>query len=88
MHTVILTVECLLFGGFVTAMIFDQMSAILKDETGIESLKRAGAYRPRTSRKLLLREACGSGTPLCWIFPCQSLNHRPLEETTTVTTLV
>ncbi|OQV23704.1 putative Palmitoyltransferase ZDHHC3 [Hypsibius exemplaris] len=88
MHTVILAVESCLFGGFTLVMILDQMSAILKDETGIESLKRTGAFRPHTSRRLLLREACGPGTPLCWIFPCQSLNHQPIEETKMITTLV
>jgi hypothetical protein len=87
MHTIVLAAECCLFGGFVIVMIFDQMLAIMKDETGIESLKRAGSFRKHASRRALLREACGTGTPFCWIFPCQSLNQ-PIEESTIITTLV
>lgn len=67
-HSVILVIECLLFGMFVIAIGCDQMSAIFNDETGVEYVKKEGLHRNH-SKMHLLREVFGTGHPLTWICP-------------------
>lgn len=71
-HTVILLIESILFGVFVGAIMCDQFQAILSDETAIEHLQKKGPHRPRKPKMALLSEVFGRGSPLLWIFPCQS----------------
>ncbi|MCL4135590.1 UNVERIFIED_CONTAM: hypothetical protein GTU68_032023 [Idotea baltica] len=72
MHSVILSMESILFGLFVVAIMCDQFSAILADETAIEQVKRQGPYRSRRPKMSLLREVCGRTHPALWVFPCTS----------------
>ncbi|GBN29156.1 hypothetical protein AVEN_198621-1 [Araneus ventricosus] len=71
-HTVLLLIESILFGVFVIAIMCDQFQAILSDETAIEHLQKKGPHRPRKPKMALLSEVFGRGSPLLWIFPCQS----------------
>ncbi|XP_055353435.1 palmitoyltransferase ZDHHC3-like [Paramacrobiotus metropolitanus] len=77
MWTVGLMVESCIFGLFVCVMLVDQLSAIIKDETGIEALKQSGSYRRDVHAVQLLREVCGQGWMLGWLCPCQGLHHPP-----------
>ncbi|XP_076065728.1 DNZDHHC/NEW1 zinc finger protein 11 [Oratosquilla oratoria] len=72
LHTVILTMESILFGMFVVAILFDQMQAIFTDETAVEQVKKQGPYRAHRPKMVLLREVCGRGDPALWVFPCTS----------------
>ncbi|XP_077985052.1 palmitoyltransferase ZDHHC3-like [Glandiceps talaboti] len=71
-HTVILTVESILFGLFVTAIMCDQLSAIFDDETAVEAIQknpdRTSSYKPKMA---LLNEVFGRGPVIMWLFPCQ-----------------
>jgi len=78
-HTVVLSVECSLFGLFVLAVICDQLQAIFSDETIIEALQRRGSARRR--KKLgkcqLLSRVCGPNIHwTLWTLPCISLPAR------------
>ncbi|KAE9556303.1 hypothetical protein FO519_000486 [Halicephalobus sp. NKZ332] len=76
-HTICLGIEAALFGLFVTAVSCDQLQAIFNEETMVESVTRRGLRRKRSrrtkSRYELMREVCGNGHWLLWIFPCNSL---------------
>jgi palmitoyltransferase ZDHHC3/7/25 len=49
----------------------------LDDETAVEQIQNRGSFRPNKPKLLLLAEVCGTRShPLCWIFPCNGLNHR------------
>ncbi|XP_030384873.1 palmitoyltransferase ZDHHC3 [Scaptodrosophila lebanonensis] len=74
-HSVILLLESALFGLFVTAIMVDQLHAILYDETAIEAIQQKGAYRPNRRKYQLLADVFGRGHPALWLLPCTSLNH-------------
>ncbi|KAK9754871.1 DHHC palmitoyltransferase [Popillia japonica] len=76
MHCVILLLESALFGLFVSAILTDQLQAILSDETGIEQIQKQGPYRPNKPKMLLLSEVCGRQHPLLWILPCSKLPRK------------
>ncbi|GMR53501.1 hypothetical protein PMAYCL1PPCAC_23696, partial [Pristionchus mayeri] len=73
-HTIMLSIEALLFGMFVLAVSCDQFSAIFNDETAIESVQRRNRRSPRrssrTSKISLLRGICGKGPIWSWFLPC------------------
>ncbi|GAB6018808.1 hypothetical protein CHUAL_000469 [Chamberlinius hualienensis] len=71
-HSILLLIECLLFGIFVVAIMCDQFTAILSDETGIEHIQKRGSFRPRKPKMTLLSEVCGRGPMLMWLLPCQN----------------
>lgn len=71
-HCVILIVESVLFGLFVVAIMIDQFTAILTDETAVEQIQRKGPFRPRKPKMALLSEVCGRGSPILWMLPCQN----------------
>ncbi|XP_037779675.1 palmitoyltransferase ZDHHC3-like [Penaeus monodon] len=72
LHSVILSMESILFGLFVIAIMCDQMQAILSDETAVEQVKRQGPYRAKRPKMALLKEVCGRSHPVLWVFPCTS----------------
>lgn len=74
LHCVLLLLESALFGLFVIAIMFDQLSAIFGDETAIEAIQNRGPYRNSRQKMALLREICGREHPLLWLLPCKS-NH-------------
>ena len=63
-------VECVLFGMFVIAIMFDQLNAIFSDETAVEQVQNSGPYRPLKPKMVLLAEVCGRGHPIEWFLPC------------------
>ncbi|XP_035168838.1 palmitoyltransferase ZDHHC3-like, partial [Oxyura jamaicensis] len=74
-HCIVLLLESLLFGAFVTVVFYDQVVSIITDEPAPEQLRSRGlkeAKRPRGCRaKLaLLQEVFGRGCVLGWLFPC------------------
>ncbi|GMT00531.1 hypothetical protein PENTCL1PPCAC_22705 [Pristionchus entomophagus] len=73
-HTIVLSMEALLFGMFVLAVSCDQLSAIFNDETAIESVQRRNRRSPRRSKRVskisLLRGICGNGSIWTWLLPC------------------
>uniref|UniRef100_W5LY68 Palmitoyltransferase n=1 Tax=Lepisosteus oculatus TaxID=7918 RepID=W5LY68_LEPOC len=78
-HYIILLVESVLFGVFVTVIFYDQLVSIITDETPIEQIrnrlmkdKAAGPHQKRKPKLLLLREVFGRGSVLCWLFPLRS----------------
>ncbi|XP_035696431.1 palmitoyltransferase ZDHHC3-like [Branchiostoma floridae] len=73
-HSVILTIEAILFGLFVSAIMCDQLSAIFTDETAVEQIQKRGRERerPRKPKMALLAEVFGRGKPLLWLCPCQA----------------
>ncbi|CAG0899707.1 unnamed protein product [Darwinula stevensoni] len=62
-HSVILVLESLLFGMFVIAIMVDQFSAIMSDETAVEQVQKAGPYRPRKPAMALLSEVAAEEEP-------------------------
>ncbi|KAL1462764.1 hypothetical protein WDU94_014575 [Cyamophila willieti] len=66
LHSIILIVEAVMFGLFVLTILYDQIDAIINDETSIEQLQAASdGDAPKLSyRKVLLRHICR--------LPCQS----------------
>lgn len=74
-HSVILLLESALFGLFVTAIMVDQLHAILYDETAVEAIQQKGTYRPNRRKYQLLADVFGRGHPALWLLPCASLNH-------------
>ncbi|XP_017059326.1 palmitoyltransferase ZDHHC3 [Drosophila ficusphila] len=74
-HSVILMLVSALFGLFVTAIMVDQLHAILYDETAVEAIQQKGAYRPNRRKYQLLADVFGRGHPALWLLPCTSLNH-------------
>ncbi|KAL4618257.1 palmitoyltransferase ZDHHC3-like [Arapaima gigas] len=83
-HYIILLVESVLFGVFVTVIFYDQLVSIITDETPIEQMRNrlmkdrpAGSQHSHTghTRKpklALLREVFGRGSVMCWLFPLHS----------------
>ncbi|XP_026549464.1 palmitoyltransferase ZDHHC3-like [Notechis scutatus] len=76
-HRIILLVESILFGLFVTVIFYDQVVSIITDETAVEQLRnrlqREGPQVGSHTRKpkiALLREVFGRGLVVCWFFPC------------------
>jgi len=76
MHSVILSMESILFGMFVAAILCDQLQAIFADETAIEQIQRSGPHRPGRPAMATLREVCGAGHPLVWLLPCAAPPHQ------------
>ncbi|ESO93743.1 hypothetical protein LOTGIDRAFT_205637 [Lottia gigantea] len=70
-HSVILVIECILFGLFVIAIGCDQVSSILNDETLVEQVKRDGPKRQKKSKMALFQEVFGRGQPMYWLCPLQ-----------------
>lgn len=73
LHSILLLLESALFGLFVIAIMFDQLSAIFQDETAIEAIQNRGPYRNHRQKMALLREICGRGHPFLWLLPCSSV---------------
>ncbi|XP_015280216.1 PREDICTED: palmitoyltransferase ZDHHC3-like [Gekko japonicus] len=76
-HRIILLVESVLFGLFVTVIFYDQVVSIITDETPIEQLRNRLRKEPhrevahtRKPKIALLREVFGRGFMICWFFPC------------------
>lgn len=76
MHSVILLLESSLFGLFVTAILVDQLQAIMSDETAVEQVQKAGPYRPHKPKMTLLSEVCGRQHPFMWLLPCTSVPRK------------
>jgi len=68
-HTIILLIESLLFGIFVTAVLTDQLQAVFTDETTVERWK-VGKTSSTKPRSVLLAEVCGPGPTYLWLLPC------------------
>ncbi|XP_025899029.1 palmitoyltransferase ZDHHC3-like [Nothoprocta perdicaria] len=75
-HCIVLLLESVLFGAFVTAIFYDQVTSIITDETPLEQLrkrvlKEADREAPprRKPRLALLRDVFGRGFVICWFFP-------------------
>lgn len=82
LHCVLLLLESALFGLFVIAIMFDQLSAIFSDETAIEAIQNRGPYRSTRQKMALLREICGRGHPLLWLLPCRTTStHQMVGDT-------
>ncbi|CAG2224693.1 ZDHHC3_7_25 [Mytilus edulis] len=81
-HSVILIVECVLFGMFVIAIGCDQISSILGDETQVEQVKKEGIRREKKSMYSLLQEVFGRGHPLGWLCPLftEASKERPSKQ--------
>ncbi|XP_061462664.1 palmitoyltransferase ZDHHC3-like isoform X1 [Rhineura floridana] len=76
-HRIVLLVESILFGLFVTVIFYDQLVSIITDETPIEQLRnrllkeaRREVLHTRKPKIALLREVFGRGLVICWLFPC------------------
>ncbi|KYO18742.1 hypothetical protein Y1Q_0009175 [Alligator mississippiensis] len=76
-HCIILLVESVLFGLFVTVIFYDQVVSIITDETPIEQLRNRllkeanrEVAHTRKPKIALLREVFGRGFVICWFFPC------------------
>uniref|UniRef100_A0A8B9S461 Palmitoyltransferase n=1 Tax=Apteryx owenii TaxID=8824 RepID=A0A8B9S461_APTOW len=75
-HCIVLLVESVVFGAFVTVIFYDQVMSIITDETPLEQLrnrvlkeaKREVAHT-RKPKLALLREVFGRGFVICWFFP-------------------
>ncbi|XP_018336227.1 palmitoyltransferase ZDHHC3 isoform X2 [Agrilus planipennis] len=76
MHSIILLLECILFGLFVLIILINQVQAIFEDETGVEQTQNMGNYRPRKPRLALLSDVCGRQYPILWLFPCTSVSKK------------
>ncbi|XP_053331071.1 palmitoyltransferase ZDHHC3-like [Spea bombifrons] len=78
-HCILLLVESVLFGLFVTVIFYDQIVSIITDETPIEQLRnrllkeaRKEVAHTRKPKMALLREVFGRGYMIFWFFPCNS----------------
>nr|XP_002126411.1 palmitoyltransferase ZDHHC3 isoform X1 [Ciona intestinalis] len=75
-HGIGLCIESILFGLFVIVMLFDQISSIFGDETGVEYTihrsRKTRPPRPRKPRMALLREVFGYGPVYTWLMPCSA----------------
>ncbi|KAJ6657034.1 hypothetical protein lerEdw1_003035 [Lerista edwardsae] len=76
-HRIMLLIESILFGLFVTVIFYDQLVSIITDETPIEQLRnrllkeaRREVSHTRKPKIALLREVFGRGLVICWFFPC------------------
>ena len=62
MHSVILSMESILFGLFVSAILCDQLQAIFSDETAVEQVSSSQAALPSAFECLVCYSAtCGEG---------------------------
>ncbi|KAM9624045.1 palmitoyltransferase ZDHHC3-like [Morphnus guianensis] len=75
-HCIILLLESLFFGAFVTVVFYDQVMSIITDKTPLEQLRSQGLKEtnregphPLKPKLVLLREVFGRGFVLCWLFP-------------------
>ncbi|XP_062453915.1 palmitoyltransferase ZDHHC3-like [Rhea pennata] len=75
-HCVVLLVESVLFGAFVTVIFYDQVTSIITDETPLEQLRNRvlkeanrDVAHSRKPKLALLREVFGRGFVICWFFP-------------------
>ncbi|XP_077116679.1 palmitoyltransferase ZDHHC3-like isoform X3 [Ranitomeya variabilis] len=78
-HCILLLVESVLFGLFVTVIFYDQIVSIITDETPIEQLRKKllkeankEVAHTRKPKMALLREVFGRGYMICWLFPCNT----------------
>ncbi|XP_069584969.1 palmitoyltransferase ZDHHC3-like isoform X1 [Ranitomeya imitator] len=78
-HCILLLVESILFGLFVTVIFYDQIVSIITDETPIEQLRKKllkeankEVAHTRKPKMALLREVFGRGYMICWLFPCNT----------------
>lgn len=76
LHSILLSMECALFGMFVLAVSCDQLGAIFSEETAVEAVQRRtkqvymrGTHKGRLA---LLKEVCGGGSMYSWFMPCSS----------------
>ncbi|CAG9854511.1 unnamed protein product [Phyllotreta striolata] len=76
LHSIILLLESALFGLFVSAILIDQLQAILTDETAVEQVKKQGPHRPYKPKMMLLGEVFGKEHPVFWLFPCSSVPRK------------
>ncbi|XP_049825565.1 palmitoyltransferase ZDHHC7 isoform X2 [Aethina tumida] len=76
MHCVILLLESALFGMFVSAILVDQIQAILSDETAVEQVQHQGPFRPHKEKMALLAEVCGRQHPFLWLLPCSGVPRK------------
>lgn len=70
MHCIILTVESIMFGLIVAAILSIQLQAIFGDETAVEQVQNQGPYRPLKPKYVLMSEVCGRTHPALWLLPC------------------
>ena len=73
---ILLGFEALLFGIFTVVMFGTQISAIISDETGIESLKQEEPKWNRKSYSASLRSVFGSEFNIGWFSPFVKPNLR------------
>ncbi|KAJ7307387.1 hypothetical protein JRQ81_009402 [Phrynocephalus forsythii] len=83
-HRIILLVESIVFGLFVTVIFYDQLVSIITDKTPIEQLRhrllkeaRQEVSHTRKPKIALLREVFGRGFVICWFFPCNCSSPSP-----------
>ncbi|XP_044253865.1 palmitoyltransferase ZDHHC7 [Tribolium madens] len=76
MHSVILLLISTLFGMFVSAILVDQIQAIVTDETAVEQVQNQGPYRPHKPKMTLLSDVFGREHPLFWLMPCSSTKRK------------
>jgi hypothetical protein len=81
MHCVILVLISALFGMFVSAILVDQVQAIVTDETAIEQVQNKGPYRPHKPRMKLLSEVFGREHPFTVTQKKLRKNERYLRKT-------
>ncbi|XP_064650851.1 palmitoyltransferase ZDHHC3-like [Lineus longissimus] len=68
-HTIILVIECIMFGLFVIAIGCDQMQAVLHDETAVEHIQRKGPRKAKRPKISLLADVFGNGPMYTWLCP-------------------
>jgi len=73
LHSIFVSIECVLFCLFVVAVSCDQIQAILSDETAVEHVQRRGTRKPTKSKLELMREVCGPGPIWFWLLPCHGV---------------
>lgn len=81
MHCIILSVESILFGILVSAVLSLQLQAIFGDETSVEQIQNQGPYRPLKPKFVLLSEVCGRTHPVFWLLPCDRTKSKKYYDT-------
>lgn len=61
---------------FVSAILVDQIQAIITDETAVEQVQNQGPYRPHKPKMTLLSEVFGREHPFLWLLPCSSAKRK------------
>jgi ribosomal protein L40E len=75
-HVVSLLIESSLFALFTSMILYDQVTAIIDDETAVEARKRETGKLKRVNRKRQvstlskMREVFGPGSYWLWLIPC------------------